>query len=298
MNQYVGRFAPSPTGPLHFGSLLAALASYLDARSHRGTWLVRVEDLDPPRQDPTATDHILSILDAYCLHWDGEVVHQSQRGELYQTALDRLRDNGNAFPCACSRKQLSGRPHHGLCTAPTGSDHAWRFLCSDLGHTSNVTVLEDGLQGAHSYRVTDEIGDFVIRRRDKLWSYQLAVVVDDAAQNVTHVVRGIDLIDSTVRQYLIQNALNLPIPSYSHIPVAVESNGQKLSKQNLALPLRAEHASETIWLALHWLRQSPPVELRTVSASHLLEWATANWQIKALQSLRHLPAPVPFQRAE
>ncbi len=291
MNNYVGRFAPSPTGPLHFGSLLAALASYLDARHHRGQWFVRIEDLDPPREDPTATDSILSILDTYGLHWDGDVVYQSQRSELYQAALERLRDQGDAFPCACSRKQLAGQLHHGVCATPNNSDHAWRFLCP----TGDITLI-DGLQDDHCYNLADEIGDFVIRRRDSLWSYQLAVVVDDAAQNITHVVRGIDLIDSTVRQYLIQNTLNLPVPAYSHIPVAVETNGQKLSKQNLALPLSAAHASDTLWQALEWLRQSPPDELRTETVSNLLTWATEHWQIEALRGLRSLPAPTPFQR--
>ncbi|MEC7546403.1 MAG: tRNA glutamyl-Q(34) synthetase GluQRS [Thalassolituus sp.] len=291
MNNYVGRFAPSPTGPLHFGSLLAALASYLDARHHSGQWLVRIEDLDPPREDPTATDSILSILDTYGLHWDGDVVYQSQRSELYQAALERLRDQGDAFPCACSRKQLAGQLHHGVCATPNNSDHAWRFLCP----TGDIT-LTDGLQDNHCYNLADEIGDFVIRRRDSLWSYQLAVVIDDAAQNITHVVRGIDLIDSTVRQHLIQNTLNLHVPAYSHIPVAVESNGQKLSKQNLALPLSAAHASDTLWQALQWLRQSPPDELRTETVSNLLTWATEHWQIEALRGLRSLPAPTPFQR--
>jgi glutamyl-Q tRNA(Asp) synthetase len=291
MNNYVGRFAPSPTGPLHFGSLLAALASYLDARHHRGQWLVRIEDLDPPREDPTATDSILSILDTYGIHWDGDVVYQSQRSELYQAALERLRDQGDAFPCACSRKQLAGQLHQGVCATPSNSDHAWRFLCP----TGDIT-LTDGLQDDHCYSLADEIGDFVIRRRDSLWSYQLAVVVDDAAQHITHVVRGIDLIDSTVRQYLIQSTLNLPVPAYSHIPVAIETNGQKLSKQNLALPLSAAHASDTLWQALQWLRQSPPDELRTETVSNLLTWATEHWQIEALRGLRSLPAPTPFQR--
>jgi len=291
MTDYIGRFAPSPTGPLHFGSLLAALASYLDARHCRGQWLVRIEDLDPPREDPTATAEILRILDAYGLHWDGDVVYQSQRGELYQSALDKLRDQGDAFPCACSRKQLGGELHLGVCPPPASHDFAWRYLCP-----GGVTALHDGLQADHRYDLADEIGDFVIRRRDGFWSYQLAVVVDDAAQEITHVVRGIDLIDSTVRQYLLQQALSLKVPQYSHIPVAVEQNGQKLSKQNLALPLSGEHISETMWQALHWLRQSPPRALLGAPASELLHWAVRHWNVAPLKGQTSMPAPGPFQR--
>ena len=288
---YTGRFAPSPTGPLHFGSLLAALASYLDARHQQGQWLLRIEDLDPPREDPTAADAILRILDQYGLHWDGEVIYQSQRGELYQAALEKLRDQGDAFPCSCSRKQLAGELHHGVCPAPVNTDYAWRFLCP-----GGLADLKDGLQVSLRYDLTDEIGDFVIRRRDGLWSYQLAVVVDDAAQEITHVVRGIDLIDSTVRQYLLQQALELNIPEYSHIPVATELNGQKLSKQNLALPVRPDNISDTLWQGLLWLRQSPPAELRTATPQAILEWATRHWRINALKGLTSEPAPEQFRR--
>ncbi|MAG44010.1 MAG: tRNA glutamyl-Q(34) synthetase GluQRS [Oceanospirillaceae bacterium] len=291
MTDYIGRFAPSPTGPLHFGSLLAALASYLDARHCHGQWLVRIEDLDPPREDPTAASEILRILDAYGLHWDGDIVYQSQRGELYQAALDKLRDQGDAFPCACSRKQLGGELHLGVCPAPADHDFAWRFLCP-----GGVTTLHDGLQPDHRYDLADEIGDFVIRRRDGFWSYQLAVVVDDAAQEITHVVRGIDLIDSTVRQYLLQQALSLSVPQYSHIPVAVEQNGQKLSKQNLALPLSDQRISETLWQALHWLRQSPPQTLFGAPADELLNWAVSQWNPVSLKGEKSMPAPGPFQR--
>ncbi|MAX85661.1 MULTISPECIES: tRNA glutamyl-Q(34) synthetase GluQRS [Thalassolituus] len=291
MTDYIGRFAPSPTGPLHFGSLLAALASYLDARHCHGQWLVRIEDLDPPREDPTAASEILRILDAYGLHWDGDIVYQSQRGELYQAALDKLRDQGDAFPCACSRKQLGGELHLGVCPAPADHDFAWRFLCP-----GGVTTLHDGLQPDHRYDLADEIGDFVIRRRDGFWSYQLAVVVDDAAQEITHVVRGIDLIDSTVRQYLLQQALSLSVPQYSHIPVAVEQNGQKLSKQNLALPLSDQRINETLWQALNWLRQSPPQTLLGAPADELLNWAVSHWNPAPLKGEQSMPAPGPFQR--
>jgi len=292
MSHYIGRFAPSPTGPLHFGSLLAALAGFLDAHSQQGQWLVRIEDLDPPREDPTAADAILRILDIYGLHWDGDVVYQSQRSDLYQAALDSLISHGDAFACACSRKQLGTGLHLGMCPAPLNDDHAWRFLCP-----AGTVTLTDGLQPDHSYDLADEIGDFVIRRRDGFWSYQLAVVVDDAAQNITHVVRGIDLIDSTVRQHLLQQALNLPVPHYSHIPVAVEDNGQKLSKQNLALPLTADAAATTLWAALDWLGQKPPAELLGAECWELLQWAITAWTPEALKGLTQKPAPAQFRRA-
>lgn len=291
MSLYIGRFAPSPTGPLHFGSLLAALSSYLDAKHHNGRWLVRIEDLDPPREDPNAASEILSILDIYGLHWDGTVIYQSQRSDIYTEALNQLRQQGDAFPCTCSRKQLLGQPHHGICSIPTRTDYAWRFLCPDGKRT-----VSDDLQPAHHYNLQNDIGDFVIRRRDGLWSYQLAVVVDDAEQNITHVVRGIDLIDSTVRQQLLQQALGYNTPAYSHIPVATEVNGQKLSKQNLALALSHDHAGETLWHALHWLGQNPPSELQRNTCDEVLKWGIEHWQPQALAGLTEKSAPIEFRQ--
>ena len=285
---YTGRFAPSPTGPLHFGSLLAALASYLDSRSQQGQWLVRIEDLDPPREDPTAADQILRVLDAYQLHWDGPVRYQSQRSEAYETLLTQLADRQLAFPCACSRKQLQNKPHQGRCKPPTHSDFAWRFA-SPNGQLS----FHDGLQGVWQEDLAS-IGDFVIRRRDRLWSYQLAVVCDDADQGITHIVRGIDLIDSTARQILLQQALNVVTPSYSHIPVAVEANGQKLSKQNLSLPVTVDHSGKTLWLALDWLQQSPPTEFAQAGNEAVLQWGIQHWQPDKLQGLTYMPAPAGF----
>jgi len=295
---YVGRFAPSPTGPLHFGSLLAALASFLDARAQNGQWLVRIEDLDPPREQPGASDDILCTLEAYHLTWDGTVLYQSQRGDRYDAALEQLAHQGNAFPCACSRKQLQGLPHQVRCPTPVNPDHAWRFLCP-----AGELTLHDGLQADHHYDLAEDIGDFVIRRRDRLWSYQLAVVVDDEDQGITHVVRGIDLIDSTARQHLLQQALGYHIPAYTHLPVATEVNGQKLSKQNLALPLISDSHTDdteivaTLWQALHWLRQCPPEALKHESIDGLLDWATHHWQPEVLREITEQPAPVAFQRA-
>lgn len=290
---YIGRFAPSPTGPLHFGSLLAAVASYLDARSCQGHWLVRIENLDPPREDPTATSHILTTLEQFGLQWDGDVRYQSERGEAYQWALTQLADAGLAFPCTCSRKQLAGQPHQGVCRPQPGVSQAWRFLSDHQPHAH-----QDRLQGEYRPATPQEWDDCVIRRRDQLWSYQLAVVVDDQDQGVTHVVRGIDLMDSTPRQRQLQHALGFAEPVYAHIPVATEHNGQKLSKQNLALPLSGEQRSQTLWTALVWLRQSPPRALANAPVSELLEWAVTHWSIERVSGFQSFPAPARFQRSD
>ncbi|WP_419812838.1 tRNA glutamyl-Q(34) synthetase GluQRS [Bacterioplanoides sp.] len=295
MSAYIGRFAPSPTGPLHFGSLLAALASYLDARHHHGQWLVRIEDLDPPREDPHAAHQILTILEAYQLHWDSEVRYQSQRSEAYQQVLEQLIDQSQVFPCACSRKQLNGALHSGVCQlADHFRDHqdfAWRFAVG-----SGECHFDDQLQGHYSESLDRDIGDFVVKRRDGPWSYQLAVVADDADQKVTHVVRGIDLIDSTLRQQQLQRALGYAVPQYAHIPVALETNGQKLSKQNLATALQPDDSGNTLWNALHWLNQSPPDSLRNQGNNAILEWAVQHWNITRLAGIKGNPAPAPFLR--
>lgn len=288
---YTGRFAPSPTGPLHFGSLLAALASFLDARAAGGRWLVRIEDLDPPREDPTAASRILHILDAYGLHWDGDVRYQSRRHEAYQARLQQLQTLGLAFPCQCSRKQLNGLPHHGDCHCQASHDIAWRFLCP-----AGEYCFNDRLQG-HWCESLDAIGDFVLKRRDGPWSYQLAVVSDDIDQGMTHIVRGIDLIDSTARQALLYQAFGEVLPHYTHIPVALENNGQKLSKQNLALPLTTDDISATLYAALRWLGQQPPATLAGETPAVLLQWAIAHWDLQPLQGCRARPAPQGFRRS-
>ncbi|WP_051219639.1 tRNA glutamyl-Q(34) synthetase GluQRS [Oceanobacter kriegii] len=303
---YVGRFAPSPTGPLHFGSLLAALASYLDARAHNGRWLVRIENLDPPREDPQAADSILHILEAYGFDWDGDVRYQSDRNDAYEAVLQQLIASADSFPCVCSRKQLAGNEHlDGQCVAqpPAFDRHsidlsiacAWRFKVA--AEQQQPLCFDDRLQGRFCLTPSSDIGDFVIRRRDFLWSYQLAVITDDHDQGITHVVRGIDLIDSTQRQILMHRALGWPSPSYMHIPVAVERNGQKLSKQNLARALQADDSGNTLWTALDWLRQQPPESLRGAGNTAVLQWAVEHWQPDVLKGLQQLPAPEGFQRS-
>ena len=266
---YVGRFAPSPTGPLHAGSLVAALASWLDAKAHGGQWLVRMEDVDLPRCIPGADQTILQQLAAVGLQPDAPPVYQSQRSHFYQSALDQLIAQSEAYPCGCSRLDIeraiaaSGqqRERHGEWVYPGtckgGLDgkktRSWRFLSSyhssntpsaqqiraqaapDL--VANIVNWTDRLSGPQSQNVSLEVGDFVLKRADDLWAYQLAVVVDDAAQGMTHIVRGQDLLDNTARQILLQRALGLPQPQYLHTPLVLGPNGEKLSKQNGARAL-------------------------------------------------------------
>ncbi|MBX3610984.1 MAG: tRNA glutamyl-Q(34) synthetase GluQRS [Hydrogenophaga sp.] len=244
---YRGRFAPSPTGPLHAGSLVAALASWLDARAHGGQWLVRIEDVDGPRCVPGAERQIIDQLAACGLHSDAPVIRQSSRGSTYQAALERLLQQGDAYPCACSRQDIelallaAGTPRErhqaatypGTCRPERGGllgrpARAWRFRVAGLGHVE----WRDRRLGAQSQDVASAVGDFIVRRADGLWAYQLAVVVDDAEQGITHVVRGEDLADNTPRQILLQQALGLPTPRYLHTPLVMGANGEKLSKQN------------------------------------------------------------------
>lgn len=289
-HSYVGRFAPSPTGPLHFGSLLAALASYFDAHKHQGQWLVRIEDLDPPREMSGASDLILQALDAHQLLPDQEILYQSQRYDAYEHALQQLIRQDLAFPCQCSRKQLANSAgiHLGRCQCDRQQGHAWRFA-TQAGLSLN---FDDELQGLYQ-QSSNQIGDFVVRRKDQLWAYQLALVVDDEFQNISHVVRGIDLIDSTLRQNLLQQALNYKIPHYAHIPVACAPNGQKLSKQNHAPQLDNNCPAQNIWQALSWLRQKPPENLQKASVKELLAWGCEHWQLSALHNIQAQPANIP-----
>lgn len=248
---YRGRFAPSPTGPLHFGSLLAAFGSWLAARHAGGEWLIRVEDLDPPREVPGAAERQMHALQAFGLSSDAPVIKQSDRGAHYQAALDRLLASGAAFVCHCSRSDLAdeGGVHRACVAASARADPAIRFHVPAGTRVS----FEDGLQGAFSQNVAADVGDFVLRRTDGLWAYQLAVVVDDAAQSITDVVRGADLLDSTPRQILLQRALNLPTPRYAHLPLVVDADGRKLSKSLAALPVDPSDplpAMQAVWQAL------------------------------------------------
>jgi len=284
---YIGRFAPSPTGPLHAGSLVAALASWLDARAHSGQWLVRIEDVDTPRCVPGAADTILQQLASCGLLPDAPPVYQSQRGALYQQALDQLTRAGLAYPCGCTRQDIASalaikghaRERHGeliypgTCRAGLRGKpaRAWRFLTSQTGQSTKVSWTDRRL-GLQTQNVSEQVGDFVLRRADGLWAYQLAVVVDDAAQGVTDVVRGEDLADNTARQILLQRALGLPTPRYLHTPLVLGANGEKLSKQNGAQSLLLSH-SPAVLTAMN----AAAACLHLPAASGTLAEALAQW---------------------
>ena len=292
MQNYIGRFAPSPTGPLHFGSLLTAVASYLDARHNNGTWLVRMDDLDPPREIPGAADRILSILDAYGLHWDGEITYQSQRHDLYEAAVQSLLDNKQAFYCICSRKQLAehaslqgqqiSSPYPGTCRkqhTPPSIPFSIR-LAVDSTHQS--ICINDQLQGLFCQNLASDVGDFIIKRKDLLYAYHLAAVIDDHRQKISHVVRGIDLLDSTPRQRYLQQLLGYNTPHYAHLPVVVNDHGQKLSKQTFAKAIETTQCSRVLWTALSTLGLKPHTSLQHEPPEAILKWGTLKWNTKAL----------------
>lgn len=282
---YIGRFAPTPSGYLHFGSLVAALASWLDARAAGGRWLVRMEDLDPPREVAGAQAAILQTLDSYGLHWDGEVVYQSLRHDAYQQVIDRLLAQGLAYACTCSRKQLE--PYQGI----------YPGTCRNAGHTTEDAAIrvrvpellyrfEDRVQGAYSQHLGRESGDFVIRRRDGLYAYQLAVVLDDAWQGVTDIVRGADLLDSTPRNLYLQELLGLPQPRYLHVPLIIQPDGNKLGKSYRSPPLDPDQAAPLLVRALRALGQAPEADLADGSVQDVLGWGVAHWNSDAIPRVR------------
>lgn len=275
---YIGRFAPSPTGLLHFGSLMTAVASFLDAKAHQGKWLVRIEDLDPPRETPGASDEILKTLEAYHLHWDGDVWKQSNRHEIYQAQVDQLLKSQLAFYCTCSRKPLIlkyGGYYPGICRGQfTKPDQpaSVRLLTHD-----QPIGFDDALQGHYEQRLESEVGDFIIKRKDGLYAYHLAVVMDDQAQGITDIVRGLDLLDSTPRHLYLQELLGYHTPQYLHLPIVVNHLGQKLSKQTFADPIPKHQPSHYLWACLDTLGQQPPRELKNDTPATLLEWAIQHW---------------------
>ncbi|WP_286240107.1 tRNA glutamyl-Q(34) synthetase GluQRS [Neptuniibacter halophilus] len=282
---YIGRFAPSPTGPLHFGSLLAALASFLDARANQGQWLLRIEDLDPPREQPGVKEEFPEILEAFGLYWDDELSLQSERLDLYQNVLDQLQQQHHAYPCSCSRKQIMERcenmvyDRHCLYHPPAADQNcAIRIKAED-----SLISFRDIIQGPHAYNLKQS-GDFVAYRRDGLFAYQLAVVVDDYLQGITHVVRGSDLLDETARQIHLQQLLGYPTPAYAHIPVATNSEGQKLSKQTYAPALDTTEPVKLLYQALQFLDQQPPAGLLHASRDELLQWAIAHWNLRQIRN--------------
>ena len=289
---YRGRFAPSPTGPLHFGSLVAAVASYLDARSRGGEWLVRMEDLDPPRTAAGAADDILRTLEACGMWWDGAVVYQSTRHDAYRAALHHLRALGKVYPCVCSRREIGdsavsgieGPVYPGTCReglAPGKTARAWR-----IDTRAARIEFDDAAQGRLKQNLETDIGDFVLYRADHVFAYQLAVVIDDAEQGITDVVRGADLLDSTPRQIFLQRLLELPTPRYMHVAVAVNAAGEKLSKQTRAAAIDAQRPLPALLAALRFLGQNPPRDLRAANIAVLWDWAIANWNVSHVPRCR------------
>ena len=283
---YTGRFAPSPTGLLHIGSLLTAVASYADARSNGGKWLVRMEDLDPPREMPGAASHILHTLEAFGFEWDGEVAYQSHRYALYEETLCRLQTAGLVYPCHCSRKDwqagarrgADGFVYNGRCRHPSqrpalqGKQPAWRIRVPD-----RIIGFSDGIVSSYAQNLAGDIGDFVLLRADGYWAYQLAVVADDAEQGVTHIVRGQDLLVSTPRQIYLQQCLGVPTPQYAHLPLLINTQGQKWSKQTLAPALDLNRREQLLRQVFRYLNL--PEAPETDRPAELLDWAVAHWDM-------------------
>jgi glutamyl-Q tRNA(Asp) synthetase len=282
---YIGRFAPSPTGPLHFGSLVAAVASYLQARTQDGRWLLRIEDIDPPREQTGASEEIIEALHRYEFEWDGDVIFQSANDTAHKSALANLIEQGLAYRCRCSRRDLNDMPRGALGIIYPGScrngcsagEAAIRLRTNDA-----EVAFDDGLQGRIAQHLESESGDFVIRRRDGLIAYHLAVVVDDELQGVTEVVRGIDLMDSTPRQIYLQQLLGYRTPGYAHIPVITHANGDKLSKLTGAPGIPFDSVSKTLCAALRALRLEPPPSLSTAALSDVWFWARKTWQMEKI----------------
>ena len=300
MTRYRGRFAPSPTGPLHFGSLVAATGSYLDARHQQGEWLLRIEDLDPPREIAGASDSIIRTLEQLGMTWDGPISYQSQRSHVYEEALEQLRQQGYLYDCGCSRREIAdsavvteaGSVYPGTCRnglPPGRSARSMRVRVDAI-----ISRVQDRLQAPLRQQLTTEVGDFIVRRADQLFSYQLAVVVDDAAQQISHVVRGADLLDSTPRQNYLQRLLGLSTPAYLHLPVAVDSTLAKLSKQTFAQAVTPDDRHSAVIDALRFLRQELPDSPHDASRDELWQWAIEHWDITALPARRTLPAPADY----
>ena len=292
--RYRGRFAPSPTGPLHFGSLVAAVGSYLDARSCGGEWLVRIEDVDAPRTVPGAADGILRTLDGFGFEWNGEVVIQSRRLDLYHAELVRLQLAGDVYPCACSRSEIAAKTsrtsvdggllYPGTCRAGLAEGkaaRAWRLRVPD-----QTLQFQDRVQGASQQNLEREVGDFVLLRADGQYAYQLAVVIDDALQGINAVVRGVDLIDSTARQMWLQQRLGIPTPSYAHLPVVVNAAGEKLSKQTKAAAAESTQGSALLASALEFLGQPVPPDLHKAPVTDFWRWAISVWSIANVPAVR------------
>ena len=285
---YIGRFAPSPSGPLHFGSLVAALASYLDAKAASGQWLVRMEDIDPPREQIGAADTILKALELYGLYWDGDVMYQSDRSKSYDDAIEQLGSKDLVYRCTCTRKDLRGHQgvYPGFCRSKNGTPnqpHSLRVKCS-----SGSMHFQDLIQGNTSLDLSD-LGDFIIKRKDGLFAYQLAVTVDDAFQGITHIVRGSDLLHATPWQIYLQSLMTFNTPVYAHIPVITLEDGDKLSKQNHAPDICQEKPEPLLIKALSALGQEPDKNLNGSSITDIVQWGVDHWQLDKVSKQTSTP---------
>lgn len=285
-NSYIGRFAPSPTGPLHLGSLYTALASFLDARKHNGQWLLRIDDIDTPRNVDGSAESIAHDLEIFGLHWDQQIFYQNQSLQPYHSGIDKLVNEQHLYSCICSRKSLLQYPHSypGFCrnkVIDQNESHALRIKTRD-----SILTFQDQLHGNISQNLAENPGDFIVKRKDRIIAYQLAVVIDDFQQNITHVVRGYDLLDSTPRQIYIQKLLGFSNPEYMHVPIIVDHHGDKLSKQTHAEAVNTEKPVETLFLLLTLLKQNPPDILRKATVAEILDWAIAHWNPQKLKKIR------------
>ncbi len=299
--RYRGRFAPSPTGPLHAGSAVAALGSWLDARAAGGAWLIRIEDIDPPREIAGATDAILRDLELLGLRHDEAIVYQHTRLDDYAAVVQRLLADGAAFRCTCSRQDIVNHPVNAG-RAP-GSAPVYPGTCrdrevpADRPHAVRLRVgadrvgFDDRFQGLKDFDLAADCGDFVIRRRDGLYAYQLAVTVDDDWQRITDVVRGVDLIDSTPRQLVLRRQLGMPAPTFAHLPIVVAADGRKLSKQTGATALDLRRPGRVLVDALSFLDQRPPAGIDSADPGTILDWAVHNWRPARFAGIRSNPAP-------
>jgi len=280
---YIGRFAPSPTGPVHFGTLIAAVGSYLQAKKNNGRWLIRIEDVDTTRAISGADNEILNTLEAFGFEWQDEIIYQSRREQFYREALDYLTAKNLTFPCVCSRKKLSETGtdiYPGSCRDrrfPEKKTHAIRLLAKDTHIEFNDRVM-----GKQAQNIQQQCGDFILRRRDGLFAYQLAVVVDDALQNITEVVRGADLLDSTPRQIYLQQLMGYNTPEYCHLPLVVDIHGNKISKSEGAARVNIKHKEKLLVAALDFLGQQPAEDLSSASLDEIWDWAIKHWQVNQL----------------
>lgn len=298
---YRGRFAPSPTGALHFGSLIAAVGSYLEAKSHNGEWLVRIENLDKPREIPAASHEIFRALEILGMEWDHEVIYQDQRIDSYENILTILNKRGLTYSCTCTRKEIadssitgiSGQIYAGTCR--NNVQNKDRPGAVRIKTDNNIIEFEDSLHGLISQRLESETGDFILRRSDGIYAYQLAVVADDATQGITNVVRGADLLDSTPRQIYLQKLLGYSTPTYMHLPVAVNNQGEKLSKQTKAALLDISNPVKQLVEAVNFLGQESPIELLGSNVSSFWKWAIENWHPEKIHKKRTIPFPTKLR---